>query len=63
MAGKTLSDEKVKRAAALVTNVVEPEVGKLVEKLNETLAKHGIKAGCSIEWFFDELENDKGKRS
>ena len=53
--GASLTQDKYARAAALVKEVVEPKIEKLVEELNVILAGHGTMAGCEIQWFFDKL--------
>ena len=61
MAGtpKTISDEKIKYASNLVTKAIEPKIEVMVEELNKMLALKGIRAGCQIEWLFDEVEPEQ----
>ncbi len=52
---KTISDEKLTKAKALVDSTVEPRIIEILDTLNVVLGKHGIRAGVEMTWLFDEI--------
>jgi len=53
---KTVNDNEFEFAKKIIDEAVVPSIQKHVEKLNEVLSKHGIRAGVSLTWMFDKLE-------
>jgi hypothetical protein len=53
---KTISDQKLAKARALVQAVVEPRIQEIVDQLNSVLGHSGIRAGVELTWLFDEVE-------
>ncbi len=58
---KTITDDKLKYAIKVVEAEIEPRIKKLITTLNETFAKHGIRAGAELQWVFDEVGEPNAK--
>lgn len=54
---RTLTDKEVKLAQGVVDSVIEPELKRAVETLNEVLAKHDMRAGLEVQWFFEGISD------
>lgn len=52
-------DEKFAKARTLVDGVVEPKVKEVVAALNKTLEKYNVRAGVELQWFFEEVKDEK----
>ena len=59
---KTISDDKYKKAVAIVEKTATPRIKKIVDEVNKFFAKDGIRAGAEVKWFFDEIGEPEAKR-
>lgn len=59
---KTITDDKYKKTAKLITEKVEPRIRVIVDEVNKVLAKDGVRAGVELQWFFDSLDSKEERK-
>jgi len=53
---KTISDPKYVQTKTFIETHIEPRIKEIVDHLNLTMSKRGIRVGVELTWFFDEIE-------
>lgn len=54
----TPSDAEMERTKTIVKNLVEPKLKAIVDALNDTLKKQGLRAGLDIGWHIEKIEGE-----
>lgn len=52
-------DARLQKVKTLIDKSVEPKVSRMVEELNASIAKLGMRVGVEVQWFIEEIKDEK----